>query len=560
MADLAPDGVVVVDREGKVIGFSAAAERITGLAYEEVVGRACEDVLGKEVGMLVRRVLEKGEVLANLELPLSSPEGEVRVWVAVSPLRDVRGDLAGAVVTMRDIQEVTKLAQELYERQEELLREKQKVEAILESIADGVFTVDGDWRVTSFNRAAEEITGFSREEVIGLPCERVFRSPTCRGMCPLRRAFATGGPVYNVEVEITRKDGRQVPISVSAAPLRDVDGVVIGGVEVFRDLSPLRQLSRELEERYSFGQIIGKSKPMRELFALLENVAETDSTVLIYGESGTGKELVARALHYNGPRREGPFVAVNCAALPEALLESELFGYERGAFTGATRSKPGRFELADGGTLFLDEVGEMGLAVQAKLLRVLDQKEFERLGGTKTIRVDVRIIAATNRDLEADVASGRFRRDLFYRLNVVSIHLPPLRERREDIPLLVEHFVRKFGEKMGRKVRSVSPEAMRLLMDYDWPGNVRELENAIEHAFVMMRGDTILPEDLPETIRERKASVVPGGRGLLEDGERQALLAALEQAGWNRGEAARILGISRTTLWRKMRKHGLIHK
>jgi len=335
---------------------------------------------------------------------------------------------------------------------------------------------------------------------------------------------------------------------------------VIGGVEVFRDLSPLRQLSRELEERYSFGQIIGKSKPMRELFALLENVAETDSTVLIYGESGTGKELVARALHYNGPRREGPFVAVNCAALPEALLESELFGYERGAFTGATRSKPGRFELADGGTLFLDEVGEMGLAVQAKLLRVLDQKEFERLGGTKTIRVDVRIIAATNRDLEADVASGRFRRDLFYRLNVVSIHLPPLRERREDIPLLVEHFVRKFGEKMGRKVRSVSPEAMRLLMDYDWPGNVRELENAIEHAFVMMRGDTILPEDLPETIRERKASVVPGGRGLLEDGERQALLAALEQAGWNRGEAARILGISRTTLWRKMRKHGLIHK
>jgi len=222
LADLAPDGVVVVDREGKVIGFSAAAERITGLAYEEVVGRACEDVLGKEVGMLVRRVLEKGEVLANLELPLSSPEGEVRVWVAVSPLRDVRGDLAGAVVTMRDIQEVTKLAQELYERQEELLREKQKVEAILESIADGVFTVDGDWRVTSFNRAAEEITGFSREEVIGLPCERVFRSPTCRGMCPLRRAFATGGPVYNVEVEITRKDGRQVPISVSAAPLRDV--------------------------------------------------------------------------------------------------------------------------------------------------------------------------------------------------------------------------------------------------------------------------------------------------------------------------------------------------
>jgi len=560
LAELAPDGVVVVDREGRVIGFNTAVERITGLAHGEAVGRACEEVLGEAVGRLVRQVLGRGEVLANLELPLPTPEGEVLVWATISSLRDVKGGRAGAVVTMRDIGEVARLAEELYERQGELLREKQKLEAILESIADGVFTVDGDWRVASFNRAAEEITGFSRKEVAGLPCERVFQSSTCRGMCPLRRAFAIGGPVYDVEVEITRKDGRRVPISVSAAPLRDADGVVIGGVEVFRDLSALRQLSRELEERYSFGQIIGKSKLMRELFALLENVAETDSTVLIYGESGTGKELVARALHYNGPRKEGHFVPVNCAALPEALLESELFGYERGAFTGATRSKPGRFELADGGTLFLDEVGEMGQAVQAKLLRVLDQREFERLGGTKTIRTDVRIIAATNRDLETDVASGRFRRDLFYRLNVVSIHLPPLRERREDIPLLVEHFVRKLNEKMGRKVKGVSSEAMRLLMDYDWPGNVRELENAIESAFVIGRRDVIRPEDLPEVVRRKRVPAVPEGRGLLEEGERQALLAALERAGWNRGEAARLLGISRATLWRKMRKHGLIQK
>ncbi|HID10115.1 MAG TPA: PAS domain S-box protein, partial [Candidatus Latescibacteria bacterium] len=342
LAELAPDGVVVVDREGRVIGFNTAVERITGLAHGEAVGRACEEVLGEAVGRLVRQVLGRGEVLANLELPLPTPEGEVLVWATISSLRDVKGGRAGAVVTMRDIGEVARLAEELYERQGELLREKQKLEAILESIADGVFTVDGDWRVASFNRAAEEITGFSRKEVAGLPCERVFQSSTCRGMCPLRRAFAIGGPVYDVEVEITRKDGRRVPISVSAAPLRDADGVVIGGVEVFRDLSALRQLSRELEERYSFGQIIGKSKLMRELFALLENVAETDSTVLIYGESGTGKELVARALHYNGPRKEGHFVPVNCAALPEALLESELFGYERGAFTGATRSKPGR--------------------------------------------------------------------------------------------------------------------------------------------------------------------------------------------------------------------------
>ena len=560
LTDLAPDGVVVVDRKGRIVGFSSAAERITGLAYDEVVGKPCGDVLGRELGRLAEQVLVSGEVLANLEVPLLTYRGEIKVWVVISPLRDVEGGRAGAIVTMRDVEEVARLARELCERQGELVEEKQKLEAILESIADGVFTVDGDWRITSFNRAAEDITGFSREEVIGLPCEEVFRSPTCRGMCPLRRAFATGGPVYDVEVEITRKDGRKVPVSVSAAPLRDADGVVIGGVEVFRDLSPLRQLSRELEERYSFGQIIGKSKPMRELFALLENVAETDSTVLIYGESGTGKELVARALHYNGPRREGPFVAVNCAALPESLLESELFGYERGAFTGATRSKPGRFELADGGTLFLDEVGEMGPSVQAKLLRVLDRKEFERLGGTRTIRTDVRIIAATNRDLEADVASGRFRRDLFYRLNVVSIRLPPLRERKEDIPLLVEHFVRKFNERMGKKVKGVSPEAMRLLMDYDWPGNVRELENAIESAFVMGKGDLITPEDLPEAVRGREGSAVPEGKGLLDEGERRAILEALERTGWRKGEAAKVLGVSRATLWRKMKKHGLIQK
>ena len=320
-------------------------------------------------------------------------------------------------------------------------------------------------------------------------------------------------------------------------------------------------LRQEIEVQY--GEMVGSSEKMRKVFEKIEKVARTDSSVIIYGESGTGKELVARALHYRSPRREGPFVKVNCAALAEGILESELFGHEKGAFTGAIRRKKGKFELANTGTIFLDEVGDIPPAIQVKLLRVLQEKEIERVGGEGPIKVDVRIVAATNRDLPKMVEEGKFREDLFYRLHVIPIYLPPLRERKEDIPELVRHFLRKKCAQLGRKVPEVDPKALELLMEYDWPGNVRELENVLERAIVLCEGDRIGPSDLPLLV-EREGDVlrVPEGEvplpEMLESLERQLIERALEKARGVKAEAARILGIKTSTLYYKMEKYGMI--
>ncbi|HDI00318.1 MAG TPA: sigma-54-dependent Fis family transcriptional regulator [Firmicutes bacterium] len=320
-------------------------------------------------------------------------------------------------------------------------------------------------------------------------------------------------------------------------------------------------LRQEIEVQY--GEMVGSSEKMRKVFEKIEKVARTDSSVIIYGESGTGKELVARALHYRSPRREGPFVKVNCAALAEGVLESELFGHEKGAFTGAIRRKKGKFELANTGTIFLDEVGDIPPAIQVKLLRVLQEKEIERVGGEGPIKVDVRIVAATNRDLPKMVEEGKFREDLFYRLHVIPIYLPPLRERKEDIPELVRHFLRKKCAQLGRKVPEVDPKALELLMEYDWPGNVRELENVLERAIVLCEGDRIGPSDLPLLV-EREGDVlrVPEGEvplpEMLESLEKQLIERALEKARGVKAEAARILGIKTSTLYYKMEKYGMI--
>ena len=555
-----PDGVFVVDREGRIISFTEAAERILGLRYEDVVGHSCEEVFEPEWCEAIRRTVETGELLSNLNVGITTSDAErIPLCGSISPLRDVKGHIAGAVVTFRDVGEMKRLVDALSQRNVEIVLERDKLDAILNSITDGVFTIGEDWRVFSFNRAAERITGYAADEAIGMYCRDVFKSDACLEACPLRRTLDTGEPLYDVEIEIVAKDGRKIPVSVSTALLYDVDGTVIGGVETFRDLSKVKELTRALEGRYSFHNLIGKSKPMQELYDLLENVAGSDATVLIQGKSGTGKELVARAIHYNGARRDRPFVAVNCAALPEQLLESELFGHEKGAFTGAVRQKPGRFEWADGGTLFLDEVAEMSPMLQAKLLRVLDQRAFERVGGTETVHVDVRIIAATNRNLVEAVERGAFRQDLYYRLNVVSIVLPSLSERREDIPLLVDHFIRQFNAKTGKSIQGISQEAMRVLMDYAWPGNVRELENAIEHAFVQCAGGVLSTEHLPQDLRPERSVVdeVLERTDPLAENEKVLLQRVLQNVQGHRGKAAEILGISRPTLWRKMKKHGL---
>ena len=430
---------------------------------------------------------------------------------------------------------------------------------ILESISDGVFTVDKEWRITSFNRAAEEITGIRRREAIGRLCSEVFRSSMCEADCALRRTMETRKSVVNKSAFIVDAEGHRIPISVSTAILRDEKGRIIGGAETFRDLSVVEELRKELEGRFQVGDLVSRSAVMRRIFDILPQVAASDSTVLVLGETGTGKELLARAIHGLSSRKDRPFLAVNCGALPDTLLESELFGYKSGAFTGADKDKPGRFARADGGTILLDEISEVSSALQVRLLRVLQDKTYEPLGGTQSVKANVRVIAATNRDLAGQVKKRTFRQDLFYRINVVKIELPPLRKRKEDIPLLVEHFIARFNRTQGKKVSGVSPEVMAFLMAHDYPGNVRELENIIEHAFVLCSEGRIEQRHLPEEFIARAPAPTPSKdiAASVRVMEAQAIREALERNGYNRLAAARELGLHKSTLFRKIRALGI---
>jgi PAS domain S-box-containing protein len=437
----------------------------------------------------------------------------------------------------------------------------ESTQTILESISDGVFTVDHDWRVTSFNRAAEEITGIPREEAIGKRCCEVFRASMCETECALRQTMDSGKPIINKSAFIVDANGRRIPISVSTALLRDPRGDISGGVETFRDLSLVEELRKEIEQRYEVGDMVSRSASMRKLFDVLPQVAASDASVVIEGETGTGKELLARALHNLSPRKDQAFVALNCGALPDTLLESELFGYKAGAFTGADKDKPGRFARAEGGSLFLDEIGDVSAALQVRLLRVLQEKTYEPLGGTQSVKTNVRVIAATNKSLAELVKDGQFRQDLYYRINVVRLELPPLRKRKEDIPLLVERFIRRFNQTQGRAVVGVSPEAIALLMAHDYPGNVRELENIIEHAFVICPDETIGARCLPESLAGKHAPVValvgPRFDSTVKAAQAQAIVDAVERCGGNRNEAAKALGMHKSTLFRKIRALGI---
>jgi transcriptional regulator with PAS, ATPase and Fis domain len=373
----------------------------------------------------------------------------------------------------------------------------------------------------------------------------------------LRQTLDKGKPVVNQAIAILRADGREIPISVSTALLKDEKGEIIGGVETFRDLSLVEELRREIHRQYRLGDIISKSPRMQKLFAFLPEIARSDSTVLIQGDSGTGKELVARALHNLSRRASKPFVAVNCGALPDALLESELFGHVAGAFTDARRDRLGRFALAEGGTLFLDEIGDISPALQVRLLRVLEERAFMPLGSHRVIKADVRVVAATHQDLEHQVEQGAFRTDLFYRLNVVRLKLPPLSERREDIPLLAEHFIERFNRLKNKKILGLSHDSLAIFMHHGWPGNIRELENAIEHAFILCPHGLIQPHHLPEHLRPEGREGPPLSGLTLAELEKRAIWEALERHGWRRLATARELGIDKNTLRRKLRRFGL---
>ncbi|MBW1978170.1 MAG: sigma 54-interacting transcriptional regulator [Deltaproteobacteria bacterium] len=431
----------------------------------------------------------------------------------------------------------------------------ERFEAVIHSISDGVFTVDRHWRITCFNRAAEEITGIPRSEALGRRCYEVLRSNICKDACALQYTIETGRRVVDLKVHITDKSGGDVPVSVSTALFRNTRGELIGGVETFRDLRQVEHLRKEIKKAYSFHDIVSKSDKIKQILDILPTIADSESSVLIVGESGTGKELFARAIHNLSKRSEKPFIPINCGGFPETLIESELFGYEAGAFTGATKSKPGRFALAEGGTLFLDEIGDLPLSLQAKLLRVLQEKTYEPLGGVRSLKANVRILAATNRDLEAMVAERTFREDLFYRINVIKLEIPPLKERMEDVPLLIDHFIQQFSALHDKEITGISPQALNVLMTYDYPGNVRELSNIIEHGCVLSQGSLIQLKDLPSWLHPVTENLkIPS---TLQEAERQFIVAVLKKNKWNRLAAARELGIHKTTLFRKIKRLGI---
>jgi PAS domain S-box-containing protein len=432
-----------------------------------------------------------------------------------------------------------------------------KLLTIADNISDGVFAVDLDFRITFMNKAAQRTTGFKVEDAIGMACKDVFRTSSCEGNCPLRQSMASGSPVVNRSVCITNKKGKRIPISISAALLKNAQGDIIGGVETFRDLDFVRQLHKEYEAGYTFENIISRNQKMLDLFEVLPAIAESGSTVLIEGESGTGKELVARALHELSPRKNGPFIGINCGALPDNLLESELFGYKAGAFTDAKRDKQGRFALAERGTLFLDEIGNISQVMQIKLLRVLQEKTYEPLGSTESVESDVRIVVATNRQLEKLTDEGEFRKDFYYRINVVKVTLPPLRERMEDIPLLMDHFIDRFNRLRQRDIPGVSQPALEILMNHDYPGNIRELENIIEHAFVFYGNGIIRPEHLPESLQKKKSIPAVEIASSMKEMEALFIMACLKKNNWSRKDTAKELNIAPSTLYRKIRRLGL---
>lgn len=427
---------------------------------------------------------------------------------------------------------------------------------ILNSISDGVFTVDRNCMITSFNRAAEETTGFDASEALGTHCFEIFRTDICHKRCALKDTLKSREPVDNARVTIITKEGCEIPIRVTTTLLTDDSGEVVGAVEFFKDISELEHLKEHLYRSNVLKEIITANREMHRLISHLPNIAQSDCSVLIQGSSGVGKELFAQAIHNLSPRRYAPYIRMNCAALPSNLLESELFGFERGAFTDAKKSKPGQFCLADGGTLLLDEIAEMDLSLQVKLLRVLNNGEYRPLGSAKTLRADVRIVASTNADLEQRMREGRFREDLYFRIHVVSLRVPPLKQRPEDIPLLAEHFIRLLQKKTGKPIGGISPEAIGKLRAYPFPGNVRELENAIEHGFVMCHGECIEANHLPPHITDWNApgvsapSQAPNEKAVIEESLKRNL--------GHRGRVARELGVHRTTLWRRMKVLGIL--
>ena len=545
----ASDALIAIDASKRVLSLNPAAEALTGCPESEAIGRPCCEVLRSSVcgeGCPFESAFLREEQVTTFDVRVEGGAGEqIPVCINSSVLKNEQGTKIGIVESIRDIGHVLGL---ISERE----RTKRQLEAVVETSEDAIVAVDLDCAITSFNGAAEKLFCLSREEVLGRQATSICHAEFCPLEVTLRERRALAGSELHLRVA----DGSEVPVWMRTELLRGQGGEVIGAVVIHRDRREVKQLQARLRDTHGLDRLIGKSACMHDVFERIQQVAPSDSTVLISGESGTGKELVAEILHARSSRWDKTFVKVNCAALPPNLLETELFGHVRGAFTGAASDRIGRFQLAHRGTLFLDEIGDLPLALQVKLLRVLQERQFERVGSTRTETVDIRVIAATNRDLAAMVANREFREDLYYRLNVVPIEMPPLRLHTIDIPLLAEDFLRRLAVRASTPAKQITPQALKLLMDYSWPGNVRELENALEYAAVTTQDDWIRPENLPSHLDMESPKNGGALAAAVDSTEKELLQAALRDAP-SSGEAARKLGISRATLWRKMKRLGV---
>uniref|UniRef100_A0A7C3Z1Y2 PAS domain-containing protein n=1 Tax=Desulfobacca acetoxidans TaxID=60893 RepID=A0A7C3Z1Y2_9BACT len=553
------DGVLVLSPPGVILSANLQAERLLRRRLEPGRSLSLAEIFTPEhlpqVELAVQEALAWGTLRSNLLARIQlDPDHVLFLKFSVAPLYNPDDAITGVVFTLHD--DTLTRAWSAWSN----FGLGVEPDAVLEHLDRGVFVVNDRWRITAFNRQAQQITGFTQEEAVGRFCWEIFQADRCKRDCFLRATLEDGATRRNQNVRILTKSGERLDLLVSTAPIRNKRDAIIGGVETFQSLG--LALAEEPDDAPRPGEVelVGQSPAFKRLLELLPDVAASQATVILEGESGTGKDLFAQAIHLKSPRAKGPFVAFSCSSLVETLIESELFGHVRGAFTGAVSHKVGRFELAQGGTLFLDEIGDLKPELQAKLLRVLETRTFERVGSTRPIPLEARVIAATSRNLAQEVRRGRFRMDLLYRLRTVPLYLPPLRERPEDIPLLVNHYLARFNRTYRRDVRGVDPKVMALLQQYSWPGNVRELERVLEHAFVFVKGAVITREHLPElkSPLSRSGLSRTGPDEQPAAGEVLSIQKALKRAQGKRDVAARLLGISRSSLWRKMKEYGLL--
>jgi PAS domain S-box-containing protein len=545
----------IVGRDRRIEALNLSAQAMIGVRGNDAVGRDCREVfLGVPclVSCPFKGLDETKQLEPMLRLPGDGDENYLVTRIA-TPVYDATRQVVGCLTILQDHAPIADLVNRIH-------YEERSLKIILDNLEVGIFTVDRGGVVTFFNTAAEKITGFSRQDVLGRPCAAIFRGGSPADLDLLKETIASDSPRSGIESRILTREGVAVPIRATYLPLRNENGIAVGGLATFSDLTLVHQLKQAIEDRYTFYDMVGKSPAMQRIFENVQVVAKTDATVLIEGPTGTGKDFLAKVIHSASRRSAQPLVKVNCAAIPDTLLESEMFGYVKGAFTGAVQDRIGRFQAADGGTIFLDEIGDLPLALQAKLLRVIEEKVFFRLGTSQTTKVDVRVISASNQNLERLVARKRFREDLYYRLNVFRIELPSLKDRTADVPLLIGHTLRRLSASKGVAPPEISENAMQVLLNYTYPGNIRELENILEHALILCQESVLRRKHLPDYLRQRPKAAA-GGREMSEisgSSERTRILAALRRHNGNRSQAARTLGMDRSTLWRKLKKLQLL--